>query len=92
VRWQVLSRNPIDGTRKKRTTPRPATIWTPAQIRSVVEVAKEHRLYALFYLVFTTGLRHGELAGLTWADVEDDAVVVRRAVSTRSGHVVESEP
>lgn len=92
VRWQVLGRNPIDGTRKKKTSPREATIWTPSQIRSVVEVAKDHRLFALFYLVFATGLRHGELVGLTWEDVEDDAVVVRRTVSTRSGHVIESEP
>lgn len=92
VRWQVLGRNPIDGTRKKKTSPREATIWTPSQIRSVVEVAKDHRLFAFFYLVFTTGLRHGELAGLTWEDVEADAIIVRRAVSTRSGHVVESEP
>ena len=92
VRWQVIARNPIDGTRKKKASPREATIWTPAQIRRVVEVAKEHRLYALFYLVFVTGLRHGELIGLTWEDIEDDAIVVRRTVSTRSGHVVESEP
>ncbi len=92
VRWQVIARNPIAGTRKKKTTPREATIWTPDQIRRVVAVAQEHRLYALFYLVFATGLRHGELVGLTWDDVEDDAIVVRRTVSTRSGRVIESEP
>jgi len=92
VRWQVIGRNPIAGTRKKKTTPREATIWTPDQIRRVVAVAQEHRLYALFYLVFATGLRHGELVGLTWDDVEDDAIVVRRSVSTRSGRVIESEP
>jgi integrase len=92
VRWQVIGRNPVVATKKKKASPKQPTIWTPDQIRRVLEVAKGHRLYAIYYLVFTSGLRHGELLGLTWADVEDDAIIVRRTVSTRSGKAVESEP
>ncbi len=92
VRWQALGRNPVNATKPKKAVAKEATIWTATQIRRVLEIASGHRLYALFYLVFATGLRHGELLGLTWADVETDAVVVRRSVSSRSGKVVESTP
>ena len=92
VRWQVIGRNPVAATKKKKVDARVPTIWTPDQIRRALEVSKGHRLHALYYLVFTTGLRHGELLGLTWTDVEDDAVVVRRTVSTRSGTAIDSEP
>lgn len=92
VRWELIARNPIQATKRKKTTPREPTIWKPQEIRRVLDTASQHRLYALFYLVFTTGLRHGEILGLTWDDVEEDAVVVRRTVSTRSGVAVDREP
>ena len=92
VRWQVLSRNPVGHTRRKKAPTRQPTIWTPDQVRRFLDTARSHRLYALFYVLFATGLRHGELLGLSWDDITADAITVRRTVSTRSGHIVESEP
>ena len=92
VRWQVLNRNPVVSTRRKKTVTRQATIWRPDQIRTFLDNSRPHRLHALFYVLFATGLRHGELLGLTWDDVDEDSITVRRTVSTRSGQVVEGKP
>lgn len=60
--------------------------WTRDQVRRFLEAAAEDRLSAVWRLVLATGLRRGELLGLTWADVEDGAVVVRRQVLARGQH------
>lgn len=92
VKWQLMVRNPVYGTIRQAENPRPQTIWTPEEIRRFLSVAISHRLYALFYLALTTGLRRGELLGLTWADVKEDAITVVRSVSTHHGKVVEGPP
>ena len=37
-----------------------------------------------YLLAFTSGMRDGELAGLTWADVDDSTVRVAKQISTRA--------
>ena len=54
--------------------------------------AKDHRLYALFYLAITSGLRSGELLGLKWEDLGNDAVRVRRSLKKEKGQLVLSSP
>jgi integrase len=51
----------------RRTKPR---VWTPDQLRSFVRHVEGDRFYALWLLIVTTGLRRGELAGLTRDDVD----------------------
>jgi integrase len=92
LKWQLVIRNPVIGTLKKAENPRQATIWSPAEIRRFLAAAEEHRLYALFYLVLTTGLRIGELLGLRWDDVQEDAILVSVSVSTHRGIAIESQP
>lgn len=36
--------------------------------------------YSLFYLIAHTGLRFGEVAALTWDDIEDDMISVTKAI------------
>jgi integrase len=45
-------------------------IPTPAEIRRMVAVAKDHRARALLLLAAFTGLRSSELRGLRWCDVD----------------------
>lgn len=92
VKWDLIVKNPVDGTSATADHPRAPTIWSGAEARCFLSVAEQHRLYALFYLLLATGLRRGEVLGLTWADVRDDAIVVARSVSTRTGVVIESRP
>jgi integrase len=70
------------GARRIRRS-RPARhLLTIEQIRHLLETAQGHPLNALFTLAITTGLRRGELIGLTWQDLETEHQLlhVRRMV------------
>ncbi|MFD9317988.1 tyrosine-type recombinase/integrase [Streptomyces sp. NPDC060053] len=41
-----------------------------AETRLMLKTARSHRLYALWLLLVSTGLRRGEALALTWADVD----------------------
>ena len=91
-KWEMIIRNPVNGTARKAHKDRPITLWNPDQVRRFLDVARNHRLYALFYLTLLTGLRMGEVLALSWSDLKEDTIVVSRSVDTRGGRVVESDP
>jgi integrase len=41
-----------------------------AEAKMLLKAAHSHRLYALWLLLVSTGLRRGEVLGLTWADID----------------------
>jgi integrase len=45
-------------------------VWTPGQLRAFLAHVRNDRLYALWLLVATTGMRRAELAGLCWSDID----------------------
>ena len=69
-------------------------VWTPEQLRAFLAHARQDRLYALWLLVATTGMRRAELAGLRWIDVDLDAARLspRRPRVVVNYVVHESEP
>jgi integrase len=58
--------------------------WSSENMRDFLEVAEGDRLYALFVLLATTGMRRGEVVGLRWRDVDlDDAqLAVAHTITT----------
>ena len=92
VKWQLIHRNPVNAVDKFKETKREMTLWTPAQTAHFVKVASTHRLYALFYLAISTGMRRGELLGLRWQDVTPSAVTIRQALVAVGGKVTLSTP
>ncbi len=91
-KWDMIARNPMTGTEKKAHKTKPAVLWEVDEVKRFLETAKNHRLYALFYLTFLTGLRIGEVLALRWTDLKGDSIVVSLSVDTRSGRIVESAP
>ena len=55
-------------------------MWTLAEAHCFLNYAAGDRLYPLWRLLLTTGLRRGELCGLMWRDLEPAlaALTVRR--------------
>ncbi len=47
--------------------------WTPEETRAFLKHVSDDRVYALWLLLATTGLRRGEALGLRWTDVDLDA-------------------
>lgn len=80
VRLSLIPRNPAEAVDKLKHEVKEMTLWTPAQALHFLEVAKSHRLFAAFYLALSTGMRHGEILGLRWRDIEGDVITVRQSV------------
>ncbi len=51
--------------------------WQLEDVQRFVEAIATDRLYPLWLLAITTGMRRGELAGLRWSHIDLDAGVVR---------------
>lgn len=66
---------------------------TVDQARQLLDHATDHRLHALWLVMLMLGLRPGEATGLTWADLDLDAAVirVRRSLKLEAGHLVLDE-
>ncbi|MGI8874302.1 MAG: site-specific integrase [Egibacteraceae bacterium] len=52
-------------------------IWTVLQLRAYLDAVRDDRLYAAWLLFATTGMRRGEVAGLTWSDLDLDRAYLR---------------
>jgi integrase len=52
-------------------------VWTPADVRTFLDHAREDRLYALWVLALASGARRGELCGLSWKSVDLEAGTVK---------------
>ncbi len=75
VRWGRLVRNPADAADPPRASAdnRPAMkTWTAQQVGTFLVHTAEHRLYAAFVVLATTGMRRGEALGLRWCDLDLD--------------------
>ena len=97
VRSGLIARNPAAGARDdlpRGEPPAETGIWTPAQLGLFLESTKGERLYPLWVLAVTTGMRRGELCGLRWVDVDlaDSALIVRRARVMVRGVPTETTP
>ncbi|MFJ4486538.1 tyrosine-type recombinase/integrase [Streptomyces longwoodensis] len=47
------------------------------EVKALLKTARSHRLYALWLLLVSTGLRRGEALALTWSDVDLNAGTLR---------------
>lgn len=72
--WRVISTNPIEVVKAPTVTRRPHQTWTPQQMSQFLETARTDRLYALWVLVASTGMRRSELCGLTRDGLDLDSV------------------
>lgn len=80
VRWQLISRNPVEAVNPLKYEREEMQLWTPEQAAHFLDTAMEHRLYALFYLAMCTGLRSCELIGLRWQDVKGSTLHIRQTI------------
>jgi integrase len=84
VRWNRLVRNVADSAdppRKAATRTAPKT-WTAGELRRFLDHVDEERLAAAWRLAASTGLRRGEVLGLTWTalDLEACRLAVRQTL------------
>jgi integrase len=74
----------------RSTAPERDGVWDAAQIKSFLEVVADDRLFALWRLAATTGMRRGELLALRWSalDLTTGRAHVERSFVLGPDHVV----
>ncbi|MEE3125588.1 MAG: tyrosine-type recombinase/integrase [Actinomycetota bacterium] len=71
MRWQAVSRNPVDASDPPKRVAHPEMkTWTAAQLNTFLDTALGHRHAALWWLLGTTGMRRGEALGVKWGDID----------------------
>lgn len=73
----------------RMTTPKVAQAATPEQVQAILNTAQalpDQRWYCMIYTAVSLGLRHGELLGLQWGDINTHTAELRiaRAVSSNT--------
>ena len=70
VRWGIATRNVALLVDAPRVAHRDVNVLSPEDALRLVTTAREDRLEALWVLALSTGLRRGELLGLSWGDID----------------------
>jgi integrase len=95
VRWGLLVRNPADMADPPAPSRTRAQAWTASELRRFLEHVGDDRLYALWRLGATTGMRRGELLAVTWRALDLDGArltVDQQLVPTTGGGVTFGAP
>ena len=99
VRWGTIPRNVADvasedAPKRRKTGKDTMQVWSPEQLRLFLDVTRNHRLSAMWFLFITTGVRRGEVAGLQWSDVglATGHLAVNRARVVVNHKVLDSTP
>lgn len=87
VKWSVLVRNVAefaDPPRLRQSGDREMRTWTAQELRTYLDHIAQDRLFAVYYLAASTGMRRGEVLGVRWQDLDLDAgtLAVRQTLLT----------
>jgi integrase len=88
VRWGKLLRNPVDMADPPAAVRSRVQAWTAKDLGRFLDHARSNRLFPLWRLGAMTGMRRGELAGLTWRCLDLDAALLsveQQLLPTRGG-------
>ncbi len=88
----LLARNPAAFVRPPRVDKAETDTWSADEVARFLKSREGDRLYALWALLATTGMRRGEALGLYWSDVDLDEgkVAIRRGLVIAGAKTIES--
>jgi integrase len=82
VRWSLLQTNVTEAVNPPKPQKKEIRVLSSEEVKRLLHAVRGDRFEALYVLAATTGMRQGELLGLTWGDVdlEEGVLRVRRTV------------
>lgn len=89
VRWNLVPRNIMDAVSVPRRPAKEMHPLSQGEVSRLLKAAQEDRLYALYVLAVSCGLRFGELLGLRWSNIDFDKATLTTAhqIDSRDGGV-----
>lgn len=85
----VIQRNPASNAKPPREPSSEVVVLDEGQARQFLVTAYSHRLFALFQLALSSGMRMGELLGARWGDIDfsKGTILVQRQLSRAHGAI-----
>jgi integrase len=77
MRWGLVPRNVCEDVNRPQLKRDDIQPLDREQTRRLLQAAKDNRLYALYVVAVTAGLRPGEMLALRWSDVDLEAGTLR---------------
>jgi integrase len=87
VAMHYIRSNPGTGVKKPAIKRRKKVTWTPKQIKEFLALpeVKTSTCYVALWILFSTGMRPGEVCGLRWCDWYGDYFVPEIGIDTKRG-------
>ena len=97
IRWGLIDRNPCAGADPPKLRAGQRTqfsTWSADELRRFLDFVQNDKLYPLWLLLATTGMRRGEALGLRWCDLdlERGEAAIRQTVVSHHYVIAISEP
>lgn len=94
VRDSLLGTNPVAKVKRPAVARKEARYLPAPDVARLLEAAKGLRYYVAVVLMASTGLRRGEVCGLSWSDLdlEKGELRVRHTLSRVDGRLILTEP
>jgi len=83
VKEDLLIKNPLNGITLPRRTQKQIEVLTPEEQKKLVNCCLEHRWDTIILLTLYSGMRLGEVLGLTWKDInfEKNSIRINKQLS-----------
>lgn len=75
-RMGIVATNPVEATERPRPARKPLPTWTDEEVARFLEATYRHPKGLVFRFALLTGMRQGEVLGLTWRCVDLDRGLV----------------
>jgi integrase len=69
LKWGLITVNPADLAEAPTNKKKEMKVWTAEQVKTFLNYLKDDRWLAIYMTACGTGLREGELLGLSWSNV-----------------------
>lgn len=94
VKWQLVIRNVADAVEPPKPKKYKANFLDEQEINILIQKSKNTNLYIPILIAICTGMRRGEVLGLTWnnVDLEKNSIMISQTLYSTSKGLVFSTP